>query len=1245
MSDLFSYPESSNSTDFQNVLSKYEFSSNAPNKKKSFIYQEPNQILLRNFISLPTIYENVLLYQSLGTGKCHKKDTPILMYDGAIKNVQDVEIGDYLMGDDSTPRKVLSLARGTDIMYDIISANGEKYTVNQEHILCLKASGFPMLKNNIKQKNYQVRWIENNKINSKKFTYHSVNKNQQQCFTEANNFYKSIENNEQILELTVKDYLNLPKSTKALLKGYKHSVEFPSRPVPSDPYIIGFSISTSIPNIYKCNDRQTRLKLLAGILDAHACYSKGKFELSHSIQEPLLNDIIYLSRSLGLAYNKNCIYGKGIEDIPTVTPHKITKLLTDVLLTNLTVEEVGEGDYYGFTLDGNCRYLMGDFTVTHNTCSSISIAEGFKEYVTNMGRKIVVLVKNKNIQRNFVNELLSKCTQDEYVTQEQRNLYFGNSSNKTLDHQVKRKELVNKVHRLINKSYHFITYGAFVNRVLGAKEFEKDELGRNTSKVIRKDGEIQRKRAKNLIKNLNNTVIIIDEAHNVTNNDVYTALYQVLSRSYNFRLVLLTATPMYDNPKEIFEISNLLNCNNYQLKLPIRNDLFKPTATNEILVSKTMSPLINNSVLKGGIVGVTPDGINRLRNSLYGKVSYLKANTETNPTKIVVGKELVPNHKGTTNVVYCKMSKHQYVTYLEALKIDAKSDNRYDIASLIQNIESAENVNETTTVSKSSSLYKNSSDASTMSYPNKLYGKDGFLSIFSKTTGAGYTLNTQFANVLTTDLKKYSAKLFKLLENINASPGNVFVYSNYVSYGGTSLVKQLLLHNGYKEFRSKNTQPYKSFVLFDESTNIETREKYLRIFNSSENKHGKLIKILIGSPIISEGITLKNVRQVHILEPSWNMSRINQIIGRAVRNYSHHALPEDERNVSIYKYVSVYVDSLLTGPQKSSLLKFFIDREKYVLSEEKDRQNKVVERMLKEISFDCSLMKPRNTILNGEAGSPECDYQDCEFQCAVPMPKEPFDKSTYNLNIQFFEQFDIQFTTNILRDLFKKYFIWHLSDILSYIHEIDKNISKETIFATLGHITTNKILFTDPYNRDGFIINKGDYYIFNSTDIDINSSIYSKILDFSVDKSKYTLSQFIQTKFNIDPKNKNNNDAKSAQKKEPPKLSDSDINFNNHIINNNTIFGTYRQRGTKTSPFGHKDGKFRIVEKNTPPDDDEDKRKIVSGMWIGSYKKPQLLKIANLLKLSSRIPLEEFDKDQLGRLIEKHLLQSNLVLK
>lgn len=254
------------------------------------------------------------------------------------------------------------------------------------------------------------------------------------------------------------------------------------------------------------------------------------------------------------------------------------------------------------------------------------------------------------------------------------------------------------------------------------------------------------------------------------------------------------------------------------------------------------------------------------------------------------------------------MSKYQFKTYIEALKTDVKTDSKYDISTAIQNLESVENINEEATVSKTSSLYKNSSDASTMSYPNNKFGKDGFLNIFEKSSSGGYKIKADFKSIITSDLKEYSNKLYKLLQNINKSPGSVFVYSNYVSYGGTSLIKQVLLNNGFKEYRISRDIPKgeNTFIVFDESTNIETREKYRRIFNSKDNKNGEIIKVIIGSPIISEGITLKNVRQVHILEPSWNMSRINQIIGRAVRNYSHHDLEPEDRNVEIYKYVSVF---------------------------------------------------------------------------------------------------------------------------------------------------------------------------------------------------------------------------------------------------------------------------------------------------------------------------------------------------
>jgi hypothetical protein len=95
----------------------------------------PHQAFVRNFLSFQTPYNSLLLYHSLGTGKCLKLGTPIIMYDGSIKEVQNIVVGDLLMGDDSTPRLVTSLARGKDKMYDVINDKGEKYTVNEEHIL------------------------------------------------------------------------------------------------------------------------------------------------------------------------------------------------------------------------------------------------------------------------------------------------------------------------------------------------------------------------------------------------------------------------------------------------------------------------------------------------------------------------------------------------------------------------------------------------------------------------------------------------------------------------------------------------------------------------------------------------------------------------------------------------------------------------------------------------------------------------------------------------------------------------------------------------------------------------------------------------------------------------------------------------------------------------------------------------------------------------------------------------------
>lgn len=391
-----------------------------------------------------------------GTGKCHTYDTPILMYDGSIKMVQDIKVGDVVMGDDSTPRNVLSLGRGEDELYEIIPTKGEKYGVNSEHILCLKTSGINRIR---KYKNadgsisHKAEYFNKNtyKVQSKRF----ANLNDSQKFLE-----KITSDEDEIIHISVKDYLNLPINIQKNLKGYKTGVEFEERVVPFDPYIIGVWLGDGtssnpgitnqeavilhyikneikqhnlqlshydkynyaitydmydhdsrnnknvflqtlkelnminnkhIPNIYKINSRENRLKLLAGIIDTDGHYSKKDkgFDIIQK-NEVLLNDIIFLVRSLGYsAYKseckKGCMYkgnkvegtyyrifisGSNLSEIPTKCPRKQAEIRLqnkDPLKTGFVVKSIGRGNYYGFELDQNHRYVLGDFTVTHNT--------------------------------------------------------------------------------------------------------------------------------------------------------------------------------------------------------------------------------------------------------------------------------------------------------------------------------------------------------------------------------------------------------------------------------------------------------------------------------------------------------------------------------------------------------------------------------------------------------------------------------------------------------------------------------------------------------------------------------------------------------------------------------------------------------------------------------------------------------------------------------------------------------------
>ena len=412
--------------------------------------------LLGQLITNPkAIGTAIAIHGPPGSGKCHTYDTPILMYDGSIKMVQDIVVGDIVMGDDSKPRNVLSLGRGEDELYEIMPTKGEKYGVNSEHILCLKPSGINRIrkcKNKNNSISYKTEYLNKDtcKLQSKRFS----DLNEAEKYLEKNCFENDI------IQISVKNYLELPNNIKKNLKGYKTGIDFEEKPVPFDPYIIGVWLGDGtssdpnitnqeavilhyikneikkhnlqlahyskytygitydaykhdsrnnknvflqvlkdlnmlnnkhIPNIYKINSRENRLKLLAGIIDSDGSYSsKGKCYDITQKNKVLSDDILFIARSLGFAayqkkctsfcmyknkkvygtYYRICISGSNLTEIPTKCPRKRAEdriQNKDPLKVGFTVKSIGKGKYYGFELDDNHRYLLGDFTVTHNT--------------------------------------------------------------------------------------------------------------------------------------------------------------------------------------------------------------------------------------------------------------------------------------------------------------------------------------------------------------------------------------------------------------------------------------------------------------------------------------------------------------------------------------------------------------------------------------------------------------------------------------------------------------------------------------------------------------------------------------------------------------------------------------------------------------------------------------------------------------------------------------------------------------
>ncbi len=349
----------------------------------------------------------------MGSGKCLGKDTPILMYDGNIKMVQDVMVGDLLMGPDSQPRTVVSLARGQEMMYRVQPVKGDPYVVNESHILSLKLiarDGSREDTINISVRDY-LQKHETFKRNVKGWRVGVDFKRKLIDRRRVPPYFMGLwlgDGDSKGASITtmdpeIVDYLYaLAKDNHLKIRDYKHIDRCPVYNITSGE-ITGVGVSKNviwakmdamglknnkhIPNEYLLSDREDRLELFAGLIDSDGHIYRGGCDIIFK-NERLANQTVFLARSLGFAAylksaQKTCTNnGKtgtyfriSISGDFSIVPTKIARKKAEprqqkknVLRTGLVLEPIGIDNYYGFELSGPDRlFLLGDFTVTHNT--------------------------------------------------------------------------------------------------------------------------------------------------------------------------------------------------------------------------------------------------------------------------------------------------------------------------------------------------------------------------------------------------------------------------------------------------------------------------------------------------------------------------------------------------------------------------------------------------------------------------------------------------------------------------------------------------------------------------------------------------------------------------------------------------------------------------------------------------------------------------------------------------------------
>ena len=535
--------------------------------------------------------------------------------------------------------------------------------------------------------------------------------------------------------------------------------------------------------------------------------------------------------------------------------------------------------------------------IRNNTSFPIQITSKIKE----LYNAYIQDDKWQNLLKYYQYVVKNIITNPDYLIQDSRGLllYFTMGIGKT-------RTAVSISLSMIDKPVIVILPKSLQKNFEDTVEYIEKELGRKLNKKINYvsiDAYNSATQLDRIKSGIDNSLIIIDEAHNffksIINGNVESNAYKMYSKimnAKNIKLLFLTGTPITKDPFELVPCINMLAGTDI---LPIYYDQF-----NILYVDGKNKEILNKYYLA---------------NRLVGLVSYMTMSDES--------KNMFPTELPLI-VSPVEMSKKQYRKYLQ--------------------IREKEEINK-----KSMEIIK-STKTNPMSLPKQVSLSSFYIESRSVSNFVDPIDDEEINDENSPKLALVALRAF------NAA-GLVMIYSQFVNTHGLKQLTIYLKKHNMIEFNinSDTSDEQTRYAIYTGDTNQKTREKILSIFNSDDNKYGKYIKVLLVSKTGAEGLDLKNVRETHQIEPYWDLSRNNQIKARAVRYGSHLALPESDRTVQPYLYLSVANKEIWT--QLKEREPKTIDEVFYERASDKHILNSAFNDLLKDISIECSYFKLRDT--------------------------------------------------------------------------------------------------------------------------------------------------------------------------------------------------------------------------------------------------------------------------------------------